>query len=136
MNLLLVSNTNRLAYHVFEHDIHMTMVKQRPPLITYAELTLSLPTTRNLWLAPTAEIWKTRYLEMDINSSHPSLQVLLKDEAAIMSLPSDLDIQVTRSSYLHGIAAQTWEYAQQSVLLHESSDPSSQLWARSRQQKL
>ncbi|KAF2629060.1 C2H2 type zinc finger domain-containing protein [Macroventuria anomochaeta] len=126
----------RLAYHLFEHDIHMTMVKHRPPLITYAELTLALPASKALWLASSAEIWRTRYLEMDISSNPPSLRAILKDEAAILCLHLDIDVQIARSSYLHGIAAQIWEHAQQSVLLHESSDPSSQLWARSRQQKL
>ncbi|CAN9190210.1 unnamed protein product [Alternaria alternata] len=126
----------RLVYHLFEHDIHMTMAKYRPPLITYAELTLILPASKTLWLSPSAEIWRIRYLEMDIVASRPSLQTLLKDEAAILCLPADIDAQVARSSYLHGIAAQIWEYAQQSALMHESSDPSSQLWARSRQEKL
>lgn len=133
---LMKSDSQRLAYHLFEHDIHMTMVKHRPPLITYAELTLALPSSKTLWLAPTAEIWRTRYLETNITSNPPSLLTLLKDEADILCLPSDIDSQVTRSTYLHGIAAQIWEHAQQSVLLHDSSDPSSQLWARSRQQKL
>ncbi|KAJ4984578.1 C6 transcription factor [Stagonosporopsis vannaccii] len=126
----------RLAYHLFEHDIHMTIIKHRPPLITYAELSLALPASKSLWLAPTAEIWRTRYLETNIHPSPLSLRALLKDEAGILCLPPDIDAQVTQSSYLHGIAAQIWEHAQQSVLLHENSDPSSQLWARSRQQKL
>lgn len=130
------SDLDRLAYHLFEHDIHMTMVKHRPPLISYGELTLALPASKTLWLAPTAELWRTRYLEMDISPNPISLRSLLKDDAAILCLPLEIDSQVARSSYLHGIAAQIWEHAQQSVLLHESSDPSLQLWARSRQQRL
>lgn len=130
------ANAYRLAYHLFEHDMQMTMTKHRPPLISYAELTLALPASKTLWLAPSAEIWRARYLETNITTSPPSLRTLLKDEAAILYLPSDIDAQIARSTYLHGIAAQIWEHAQQSVLLHESSDPSSQLWARSRQQKL
>jgi hypothetical protein len=131
-----VFDANRLVYHLFEHDIHMTMAKHRPPLISYAEITLILPASRTLWLAPSAEAWRMCYLEMDIVASPPSLRTLLKDEAAILCLPTEIDVQVARSSYLHGIAAQIWEYAQQSALMHESSDPSSQLWARSRQEKL
>lgn len=115
----------------------MTMTKHRPPLISYAELTLALPASKTLWLAPSAEIWRSRYLDMDISAFPPSLRSLLRDETAITCLSMDIDVQIARSTYLHGIAAQTWEHAQQSVLLlHESSDPSSQLWARSRQQKL
>lgn len=116
--------------------MHMTLTKHRPPLITYAELTLALPASRSLWLAPSAEIWRSRYLDMDISPAPPSLRSLLKDESAIVCLPMDVDAQIARSTYLHGIAAQIWEHTQQSVLQHESSDPSSQLWARSRQQKL
>lgn len=130
------ANVGRLAYHLYEHDMHMTMVKHRPPLITYAELTLALPASKALWLAPTAQIWRSRYLEMQITPSPPSLRSLLKDELSITCLPLDIDAQVALSTYLHGLAAQIWELAQQSVLLHEGSDPSSQLWARSRQQKL
>ncbi|KAI4688799.1 uncharacterized protein J4E84_004729 [Alternaria hordeiaustralica] len=126
----------RLVYHLFEHDIHMTMAKHRPPLISYAELTLMLPASKTLWLAPSAETWRMRYLDMDVVASAPSLQTLLKDEAAIHCLPATIDMQVAHSSYLHGIAAQIWEYTQQSALMNESSDAASQLWARSRQEKL
>jgi hypothetical protein len=131
-----VPNIGRLIYHLFEHDIHMTMAKHRPPLVSYAELTLMLPASKALWLAPSAETWRMRYLEMNTFASHPSLQTLLRDEAAILCLPTDVDVQIARSSYLHGIAAQIWEYTQQSTLVHESCDASSQLWARSRQEKL
>lgn len=116
--------------------MQMTMTKYCPPLISYAELTLALPASKTLWLAPSAEIWRARYLEGNITTSPLSLRSLLKDEVAILCLPSDIDAQVARSSYLHGIAAQNWDHVQQSALLHETSDPSSQLWARSHQQKL
>lgn len=112
------------------------MVKHRPPLISYAELTLALPASKALWLAPSAEIWRSKYLVANVATSLPSLRTLLKDETLIVCLPTDIDMQIARSAYLSGIAAQVWEHAQQSVLLNENSDPSSQLWARSRQQKL
>ena len=112
------------------------MVKHRPPLIAYAELTLGLPASKALWLAPSAEVWRTRYLDTSITANPPSLRTLLRDEVTILCLPADVDVQIARSAYLHGVAAQIWEHTQQSVLLHESSDPSLQLWARSRQQKL
>jgi hypothetical protein len=125
--LLSAADVHRLVYHLFEHDMQMAMVKHRPPLITYAELTLAIPASKTLWLAPTAELWKSRYFEMNITASSPSLRELLRDEAIVLYLRSDTDAQVARSTYLHGIAAQIWEHSQQSVLLHETSDPSSQL---------
>jgi hypothetical protein len=126
----------RLVYHLFEHDMHMTMVKHRPHLITYAELTLPLPASKMLWLAPSAEIWRTRYLNIGVTSNLPSLRALLQEEHALPYLTLEIDAPLARSTFFHGIAAQIWEHTQQSVLLNDSSDASSQLWARSRQQKL
>jgi hypothetical protein len=126
----------RLVYHLFEHDIDMTIVNQRQPLISYAELTLPLPAPKSLWLAPSAEVWRARMLNANRADSRPSLRSLLQDEGASIDLHPGIDAQIARSAYLHGLAAQIWEYSQQSVLLLDLSDPSSQLWSRSRQQKL
>jgi hypothetical protein len=112
------------------------MVKHRPPLIACAELTLPLPASKVLWLAPSAEVWKTRYLNSESIGSPPSLRSLLQDEKTIFYLNPETDALLARSMFFHGIAAQIWDHTQQSVLLSESSDASSQLWARSRQQKL
>jgi hypothetical protein len=126
----------RLVYHLLEHDIDMTIVNQRQPLISYAELTLPLPAPKSLWLAPSAELWKVRMLSANSADSRPSLRSILQDEGASIDLHPGIDAQIARSAYLHGLAAQIWEYSQQSVLLLDLSDPSSQLWSRSRQQKL
>ena len=114
----------------------MTMVKHRQPLMSYAELMLPLPAPKVLWLAPSAEAWRARYCSGSYTAKLPSLKTLLQDDSAVLCLPECVDAQIARSAYLHGLAAQIWEYTQQSVLLHDSSDPSSQLWSRLRQQKL
>jgi hypothetical protein len=114
----------------------MTMVKHRQPLISYAELMLPLPAPKLLWLAPSAETWRARHCSGFYAVKPPSLKQLLQNESAILCLPECVDAQIARSAYLHGLAAQIWEHTQQSVLLHDSSDPSSQLWSRLRQQKL
>lgn len=126
----------RLAYHLFEHDIDLTIVNQRQPLLSYAELTVPLPAPKVLWLAPSAEVWRARMLNASVLESRPSLRSLLQDEGASLELHQGIDTQIARSAYLHGLAAQIWEYTQQAVLLQDVSDPSSQLWSRSRQQKL
>lgn len=126
----------RLVYHLWEHDVDMTMVYQRQPLISYAELTLPLPASKLLWLAPSAEAWKTRMLTAKNSDVRPSMRSILQDEGASLNLHQGFDSQIIRSTYLHGLAAQIWEHSQQAVLLQDFSDPSSQLWLRSRQQKL
>jgi hypothetical protein len=126
----------RLVYHLFEHDIDLTIVNQRQPLLSYAELTVPLPAPKALWLSQNAEIWRARMLSASLPETRPSLRSILQDDGASLELHPGIDTQVARSVYLHGLAAQIWEYSQQSMLLQDVSDPSSQLWSRSRQQKL
>jgi hypothetical protein len=58
------------------------------------------------------------------------------NSASVSSPPAGLDKNITRSTYLHGIAAQIWEYSQQVSLLGESSDRSMHLWLQLRQENL
>jgi hypothetical protein len=126
----------RLVYHLFEHDIDLTIVNQRQPLLSYAELTVPLPAPKALWLSPNAEVWRARMLNANLPETRPSLRSILQDDGASLELHPGIDSQIARSVYLHGLAAQIWEYSQQAMLLQDISDPSSQLWSRSRQQKL
>lgn len=125
----------RLVYHLFEHDIYMTMVNHRQPLLSYAELTLPLPASDSLWLAPSAAVW-ARAMSEPPPRFRPSMRSILQDPDSISCLHVSTDRRVAQSAYIHGLASQIWEYRQQTVLLHEMSDPSSQLWSRSREQRL
>jgi hypothetical protein len=126
----------RLVYHLLEHDIYMTMINHRQPLISYAEITAPIPASKLLWLAPSAEIWRKRMLDVPMLDARPSLRSILQNDGSTLCHITSIDTQIARSAYLHGIGAQIWEYVQQTVLLQEDSDPSTQLWSRSRQQKL
>ncbi|KAL5378465.1 hypothetical protein DPSP01_009048 [Paraphaeosphaeria sporulosa] len=126
----------RLACHLFEHDMDMAMVKHRNPLHSYSEMSFPLPFSRSLWLAPSAEVWRSRMLSMSTIGGLPSLHGMLKDEDPITYLSPAVDSQVARSVYLHGVAAQIWEHSKQCALIHEDCDPSLQLWLRSRHQKI
>jgi hypothetical protein len=131
-----VESYKRLAYHLFEHDIYMTMVNHRQPLLSYAELSLPLPASDSLWLAPSSAVWKARILNAPLPSIRPSMRSILQEANSISCLHSSFDKLIAQSAYIHGLASQVWEHCQQAVLLHEMSDPSSQLWSRSRQQRL
>ncbi|EDU44696.1 hypothetical protein PtrSN002B_003714 [Pyrenophora tritici-repentis] len=126
----------RLVYHLFEHDIYMTMVNQRQPLLSYAELTLPLPASETLWLAPSAAVWKARILSRSSPNFRPSMRSILQEAGSISCLHGSFDPRIARSAYIHGLASQVWEHRQQAVLLHELSDPAAQLWSRSRRQTL
>lgn len=125
----------RLVYHLFEHDIYMTMINHRQPLLSYAELTLPLPASETLWLAPSAAVWARIMSELS-PSSRPSMRSLLQNPGSLSCLHVGFDPLVAQSAYSQGLASQIWEHRQQTVLLDDSSDPSSQLWSRARQQRL
>lgn len=114
----------------------MACLKHRQPLISYAELLSSLPASRSLWLAPTADAWRSEYMRGCYNEQTPSLRDLLTDDRNISSITSAVDKNMACSAYLHGLAAQLWEFSQQVALLGDSSDRSSQLWLQLRQEKL
>jgi hypothetical protein len=124
------------VYHLWEHDIGMALLKHRQPLISYAELSLSLPASRSLWMAPTADAWRSAYLSQGFDHERLSLRDLLMNSETLASPPMELDKNITRSAYLHGIAAQIWEYSQQAALLGESSDRSLHLWLQLRQENM
>ncbi|KAF2014451.1 hypothetical protein BU24DRAFT_481913 [Aaosphaeria arxii CBS 175.79] len=126
----------RLVYHLFEHDVNVALVKHRSPLMSYSEMLLPLPSARDLWLAPTAEIWRERFLSLGQSNEFISLRCLLKQETTLRRIPPSIDLQVARSAYLNGLGAQIWEYLQQGIILDEDGDASSQLWLQSRQQRL
>ena len=114
----------------------MTLINHRQPLISCAELTLPLPASEMLWLAKSAVTWKARILNSSPPTVRPSMRTILQNEESISCLGANLDLQIARSAHIHGLASQVWDQCQQTVLLQASSDPSSQLWSRSRQQKL
>jgi hypothetical protein len=76
------------------------------------------------------------YARESLNNRRSSLRDLLKDGNSLSSVSDAVDKHMARSAYLHGMAAQIWEYSQQALLLGESSDRSSQLWLQLRQENM
>nr|OQO21695.1 hypothetical protein B0A51_11544 [Rachicladosporium sp. CCFEE 5018] len=134
----------RLVYHLFEHDMLMTIARHRQCLISYAELTVPLPASRDLWLAPSAETWRALYLEnmsraSNTRTSSVSLRSLLSTNDMVQFLPRNIDRTLAATTFLYGIAAQIWEYNQQATVLKEQAnggDPSNTLWLQARQHSL
>lgn len=84
------------------------------PSMSYAELTLPLPCTKELWFARTAEEFKSRYLKSRAGEAErpPSLVDLLRDINLLSTTHHHLDIQFAISVYLHGFWSLIWEYRQ------------------------
>ncbi|KAL2199228.1 hypothetical protein P885DRAFT_31719 [Corynascus similis CBS 632.67] len=103
----------RLVFHTYLRDAQVSMTQLNNPSMSYAELTLPLPYSKDLWFARNAEEFKARYLESGANSSRtPSLGDLLRDISSLSTNNSPLDMQFAISIYLHALWSLIWEYRQ------------------------
>jgi hypothetical protein len=105
----------RLVYRAFELDRQSSMALLKPPLISYSEMQLPLPSSKNLWQAKTASAWKVAYLE----SAHET-----NNRPSALASFLDLDYLARYDSasttYLHMIWGMVWEYRQMSALASRS----------------
>jgi Fungal specific transcription factor domain len=96
----------RLAFHSFIHDAQTTMTAMVNPVISYAELTLSLPCPKEVWMAKTAKEWKAAYLnwinKAQSSENAPSFQDVLRDLSCLAANQNRVDLQFSALIYLHG----------------------------------
>ncbi|KAK7432706.1 hypothetical protein QQZ08_000565 [Neonectria magnoliae] len=107
----------RLVFHAYHRDAQTSMTTLTNPAMSYAELTLPLPASRDLWFAKTAEEWKRLHLERDAGSSKraPSIGDVLHDISLLSTNRHRLDVQLSLSVFLHGFWALILEYRQLSA---------------------
>lgn len=90
--------------------------------MSYAEMTLPLPESRELWFAKTAQEWKVLYLERNSNPQNqpptqpPSLGDLLRDFRILANEHHRIDLQYTVSIFLHGFSAMIREWHQMATI--------------------
>jgi hypothetical protein len=104
----------RLVYHAYIRDAQVSMTQFNNMSVSYAELTLPLPCSKELWFAKSAEEFKMRYLAAGYGQGKraPSLGDLLRDINLLSPNHPRLDMQFAISVYLHGFWALIWEYQQ------------------------
>ncbi|CAO2657356.1 Nn.00g034820.m01.CDS01 [Neocucurbitaria sp. VM-36] len=101
----------RLVHHAFELDRQSSMALLKPPLISYSEMQLPLPSSNNLWQAKSAAAWKEAYLDTaNTTAKRPSaiecfldLELLSQHEHA-------------SATYLYMMWGTVWEYRSMSAL--------------------
>ncbi|KAK0731674.1 hypothetical protein B0H67DRAFT_82858 [Lasiosphaeris hirsuta] len=104
----------RLVFHAYLRDSQVSMTQFCNPSMSYSELTLPLPCSKELWFARTAEEFKMRYLEARVAEGNrtPSLGDLFRDIEQLSQCHNQLDVQFAISVYLHGFWSLIWEYRQ------------------------
>jgi hypothetical protein len=119
------ADTSRLAFHAYLRDAQISMTQLNNPSMSYAEMTLPLPCSKELWFARTAEEFKARYLESSASKRPPSLGDLFRDINALTANHDHIDLQFAIAIYLHGLWSLVWEYRQiASIHTHSPASPS------------
>jgi hypothetical protein len=103
----------RLAFHAFVMDAQTSMAMLTNPLISFAELTLPLPASRELWLAQDAEHWKTLYLNRHTAQQQQEEELTLVDLLQEpVDIPEHCDLKFTRLIIMCGIWGMIWHQTQ------------------------
>ncbi|KAK3940047.1 hypothetical protein QBC46DRAFT_354455 [Diplogelasinospora grovesii] len=116
----------RLVFHAYLRDAQVSMTQFCNPGMSYAELTLPLPCSKELWFARTAEEFKIRYLESGAGEGKrpPSLGDLFRDINLLSANHQRLDVQFAISVYLHGFWSLIWEYRQLNTVYRSTTTTS------------
>lgn len=120
----LTNDIRRLVFHAYLRDAQVSMTQFSNMSMSYADLTLPLPCSRELWFAKTAEEFKAKYLEAGAGEGKrpPSLGDLLRDISLLTANRRKLDMQFAISIYLHGFWALIWEYRQKNSVFRAKAE--------------
>lgn len=113
----------RLAFHVLIHDSEASMSLLTRPLISYAEVSLELPWSLELWRATSARIWREIYLKKApvLSARLPSLMNCVHDIQPLSKVRDCIDLQFSTSIILHAIWSLVAEYRQLDFVLKVQS---------------
>ncbi|KAI1873210.1 uncharacterized protein JN550_003463 [Neoarthrinium moseri] len=93
----------RLIFHCYLRDAETSITTLAPPTISYSELTLPLPDSKDLWFARSALEWKRHFLTRSAGYTKrpPSLPDIMRDINLLTTNYQRLDAQFAISIYLH-----------------------------------
>ncbi|KAH9999580.1 hypothetical protein F4779DRAFT_605364 [Xylariaceae sp. FL0662B] len=113
----------RLVFHCYLRDAQASMTTLACPTMSYAELTLPLPESKELWFAKTASEWKQQYLLRSPGQSGrpPCLGDLIRDINLLTANHGRLDAQYAMSIYLHGFWNLVFEWRQLNSVLRSDT---------------
>ncbi|KAH7402666.1 hypothetical protein BKA66DRAFT_507566 [Pyrenochaeta sp. MPI-SDFR-AT-0127] len=122
----------RLVYRAFELDRQSSMALLKPPLISYSEMQLPLPSSNNLWQAKSAATWKAAYSDIaNITTKRPSAIECFLD------LDHLAQHDHASTTYLYMMWGMVWEYRQMGTLtIKAQSKANPSLILSSRHQEL
>ncbi|KIL90941.1 transcriptional regulator crz1 [Fusarium avenaceum] len=102
----------RFVFHLFLRDSQQSMTALTNPVMSYAELTLPLPASKELWYAKTAKDWKHAYLRREAGhiKRAPSVGDLFRDLNLLAENRHRMDMQFSAAIYLQAFWMLILEY--------------------------
>ncbi|KAJ9130732.1 C6 zinc finger domain containing protein [Pleurostoma richardsiae] len=100
----------RLVFHAFIFDAQVSMAMLTNPIISYSELSIPLPESRELWMAEDADQWKALFLSRP-RSHSPQLN-LLDFLQQPTELPENHDVHLSSLIILYGLWGMIWQHLQ------------------------
>ncbi|KAH8729611.1 hypothetical protein BGZ61DRAFT_515638 [Ilyonectria robusta] len=140
---VVLESYKRLVIHMFFHDIQSSIGLCKNPLMSYNELCFTLPASRDLWRARTAEEWRDVSLTKKPmpNGGIPRVAEVTQCMTILDDLEDRIDIELSSTALLHGFWGQIWSY-RDAVKFHSSGGPnrrggsSPPLWLKTQHQEL
>lgn len=104
----------RVQYHAFVHDSRASIAFHVSPVISYPEVEMPFPGTKEMWTAPSARHWKAAALAKSLQSPPRvvSLREALQDMDSITPCRFQIDVHYSALILLHGLWSLVWEYKQ------------------------
>lgn len=139
--LNLVTDANRLAIRLFIHTTQASISYHTSPLVLLPELTFPLPSSKDLWLAKSAEEWKGRFFQKRPISlpSVPRLIDVLHDTTLLDIVHEHIDAEICCTTLLYGYWSQIWSFQESNKFYpeneHQKSAPR-KLWLATQQSEL
>ncbi|KAK3082188.1 hypothetical protein LTS18_013072 [Coniosporium uncinatum] len=108
----------RLVYHLLGHDAQSSIFLVVSPLMSYAELSLPLPESQELWTASSARVWKSLYRARykDTQIRIPSLSDCIADIRLLEPGRAVINLELSCSAFLYAMWGMVWEYRQLCLL--------------------
>jgi len=104
----------RMVYHCLVMEAHVSLSMSTNALISFAELQVPMPQSRDLWNAPNAEAWKTAYMSRNRKKENSSLVEYLQ---GTVEIDEDYDRPFCHLIVLSGIWGMAWTSHQDCAVL-------------------
>lgn len=133
----------RLVLHMFFHDIQTSIGLCKNPLMSYTELSFSLPASRDLWRARSAEQWRSIYIAKTSDGPErtiPRVSEVMHCTEILDDFQKLVDMELCYMALLHGYWGQISAYREAIKFymdgMSNKANTTHRLWLKTQYQEL